>query len=256
MDFTWWCKDTVSSAVAPWCGIWEGRNSIYMGLLCLYTFLSRMEENLLMKVFPQSSLVSPQGRQSGPSSWLTLPDCWVTLSGHFCIFSWQGRSPTSCRAVSPTSAPTLNTGLDIYPTELALFESDQQLQPLTPWPRLLAAVPHPAAPSVYKRKLASQSTEKQEMTVQREVLAGSSVLPRDSEAQRQSEQECVHWPAPCFSNSAAELAAVWGEFSAISSRGSAGRWGKKEISVPDTVVHTTRTILWQTLQKVNTINFQ
>lgn len=128
---------------------------------------------------------------------------------------------------TPTSAPTLNTGLDIYPTELALFKSDQQLQPLTPWPRLLTAVPHPAAPSVYKRKLVSQSTEKQEMTVQREVLAGSSVLPRDSEAQRQSEQGCVHWPAPCFSNSAAELAAVWGEFSAISSRGSAGRWGEE-----------------------------
>lgn len=82
---------------------------------------------------------------------------------------------------APTSAPTLSTGLDIYPTEFGLVrESDQQLQLLTPWPCLLTAVPHPAVPSGYKRKLPSQSTEKQEMTVRREVLAWSSVLPRDS----------------------------------------------------------------------------
>lgn len=48
--------------------------------------------------------------------------------------------------------------------------------------------PHPAVPSIYKRKLPSQSPEKQEMTVQREVLSRSSVLPNDSEEQRPRKQ--------------------------------------------------------------------
>lgn len=109
MDFSWWCKDTVSSAVAPCCGIWEGRNSIYMGSLCLYTFLSRIEEDLLMKVFPQSSLVSPQRQQSERVQQLTHV-AWL-LSHKFRTFlhfqlAKQVTHILPCCA--PTSAPTLN----------------------------------------------------------------------------------------------------------------------------------------------------
>lgn len=174
--------------------------------------------------------VSAHGWRSGSSSWLMLRDLWVTAPERFYIFSWQGRSPHPA-FLHPAPLP-LHTKYRPWHLLHWIWSCSSPSNTSSIW------CPGHASWQLHPTQLCQASIkgnflhrpQKSRKWLRREVLSWSSVPPNDSEMRTYKNRSCAHWPAPCFSSSAAELAAVWGEFSAISSRGSAGRGVRQDMS--------------------------
>lgn len=143
---------------------------------------------------------------------LTLGQTVDSLITLLCI-CWRGTLPTVYLTISPNETQVVT----FIPLNLVLFS----LWSPGPAARTLAPSP-PAQPcgGFYRRKppLTQQGKEPR-LQARKE----SHLCPGASRRGKHSED----WPAPCFSSSAAELAAVCWGFSAISSNGSAGRRSEK-----------------------------